>query len=81
MGLASASYRRESIGPDAELGENRLPGCPRVANRLKRWLLGTHQEAVHPKQLDHQSINPPIPARAGERKLDWDASNRSLLGI
>ena len=81
MGLVSASYRHEIIGPDAELGENRLPCCHRVTSRLKRWLLGTHQEAVHPKQLDHQSINPPIPARAGERKLDWDASNRSLLGI
>ena len=53
MGLVSASYRREIIGPDAELGENRLPGCPRVASRLKRWLLGPHQEAVRPKQLDY----------------------------
>ena len=52
MGLTSASYRRESIGPDAEVGENRLPGCHRVASRLKRWLLGTHQEAVRSKHLD-----------------------------
>ena len=39
MGLTSASYRREIIDPDAELGENRLPG--------------THQGAVHPKHLDY----------------------------
>jgi transposase-like protein len=53
VGLASASYRREIIGPDAGLGENRLPCCHRVASLLKRWLLGTHQGAVRPKQLDY----------------------------
>jgi transposase-like protein len=30
-----------------------LPGVHRVASLLKRWLLGTHQGAVKPDQLDH----------------------------
>jgi len=30
-----------------------MPGVHRVAALLKRWLLGTHQGAVHPKQLDY----------------------------
>jgi len=38
VGLASASYRREIIGPDAELVENRLPCCHLVASLHKRWL-------------------------------------------
>jgi hypothetical protein len=29
-----------------------LPGVHRVASLLKRWLLGTHQGAVKPVQLD-----------------------------
>ena len=53
VGLASASYQREIVGPEAAVGENRLPCCHRVASLLKRWLLGTHQGAVRPKQLDY----------------------------
>jgi hypothetical protein len=30
-----------------------LPGVHRVASLLKRWLLGTHQGAVKPDQLEH----------------------------
>ena len=30
-----------------------LPGVHRVASLLKRWLLGTHQGAVKPAQLEH----------------------------
>lgn len=29
-----------------------MPGVHRVASLLKRWLLGTHQGAVQPEQLD-----------------------------
>jgi transposase-like protein len=29
-----------------------MPGAHRVASLLKRWLLGTHQEAVSPDHLD-----------------------------
>jgi transposase-like protein/ribosomal protein L37AE/L43A len=53
VGLASASYPREVIGPEAVESGNRLPCCHRVASLLKRWLLGTHQGAVRPKQLDY----------------------------
>jgi hypothetical protein len=30
-----------------------MPGVHRVASLLKRWLLGTHQGAVQPSQLDY----------------------------
>ena len=30
-----------------------MPGVHRVASLLKRWLLGTHQGAVQPTQLDY----------------------------
>lgn len=30
-----------------------MPGVHRVAALLKRWLLGTHQGAIRPQQLDH----------------------------
>ena len=30
-----------------------MPGVHRVASLLKRWLLGTHQGAIRPQQLDH----------------------------
>jgi hypothetical protein len=30
-----------------------LPACHRVSALLKRWLLGTHQGAVKPEQLDY----------------------------
>jgi len=29
-----------------------MPGAHRIASLLKRWLLGTHQGAIHPLQLD-----------------------------
>jgi transposase-like protein len=37
----------------APLGEDPLPLVGRVASLLKRWLLGTHQGAVHPSHLDY----------------------------
>jgi hypothetical protein len=30
-----------------------MPGVHRVASLLKRWLMGTHQGSVKPKQLDY----------------------------
>jgi transposase-like protein len=53
QGLPAAGYEREILRPTMELGENLLPRCHRVASLLKRWLLGTHQGAVRPKQLDY----------------------------
>ena len=51
--LGALGYAHEVVGPAAALGENLLPRCHRVASLLKRWLLGTHQGAVRPKQLDY----------------------------
>jgi transposase-like protein len=52
-GLRDLGYNREIIRPSAELGENLLPRANRVTSLLKRWLLGTHQGAVHPEHLDY----------------------------
>ena len=30
-----------------------MPGVHRVASLLQRWILGTHQGAVRPEQLDY----------------------------
>jgi transposase-like protein len=53
QGLPATGYEREILRPTLELGQNLLPRCHRVASLLKRWLLGTHQGAVRPKQLDY----------------------------
>jgi transposase-like protein len=48
-------YRRERtvmLGAD-DPAHVTMPGVHRVAALLKRWLLGTHQGAVQPKQLDY----------------------------
>lgn len=39
--------------PDGIPAHIPLPGVHRVASLLKRWLLGTHQGAVKPVQLEH----------------------------
>jgi hypothetical protein len=51
-------YRHErfpvrSTMPNSVPAHVPLPGVHRVASLLKRWLLGTHQGAVKPAQLDH----------------------------
>lgn len=51
--LKALDYEHEVIRPATELGENLLPRVNRVASLLKRWLLGTHQGAVHPDHLDY----------------------------
>jgi hypothetical protein len=53
QGLPPAGYEREILRPTLELGENLLLRCHPVPGLLKRWLLGTHQGAVRPKQLDY----------------------------
>ncbi len=52
-GLGKLGYHREIIRPTAALGKNVLPRANRIASLLKRWLLGTHQGAVHPEHLDY----------------------------
>ena len=52
-GLTALGYKHNIVRPDAQVGENLLPRCNRVASLLKRWLLGTHQGAVTPVHLDY----------------------------
>ena len=52
-GCLPPAMNEKILRPTLELGENLLPRCHRVASLLKRWLLGTHQGAVRPKQLDY----------------------------
>lgn len=51
--LEAGGYRRKIVRKTAEVGDNLLPLANRVASLLKRWLLGTHQGAVQPSQLDY----------------------------
>jgi transposase-like protein len=51
--LNNLGYIHEVVRKDADIGENLLPSCHRVASLLKRWLLGTHQGAVSHKHLEY----------------------------
>ncbi len=51
--LDHLGYVREIIRRDADVGDNLLLCCNRVASLLKRWLLGTHQGAVSHEHLDY----------------------------
>lgn len=52
--LNDLGYIHEVVRDEAaELGEDLLPCCHRVAALLKRWLLGTHQGAVSHEHLDY----------------------------
>ena len=50
-GLVSRGYRHTVVRRSAEIGEDLLPACHRVASLLKRWLLGTHQGAVRHEHI------------------------------
>lgn len=53
--LEEHGYQREKtvqLGAD-DPAHVTMPGVHRVAALLKRWLMGTHQGAVQPKQLDY----------------------------
>lgn len=52
-GLESIGYIHEIVRKSAEVGEDLLPNCHRIASLLKRWLLGTHQGAVSQEHLDY----------------------------
>jgi len=45
-------HQRVHLGSD-DPAHVSMPGVHRVASLLKRWLLGTHQGAVRPTQLDY----------------------------
>jgi transposase-like protein len=51
--LNSMGYVHEVVRDEANIGNNLLPMCNRVVALLKRWLLGTHQGAVHASYLDY----------------------------
>lgn len=52
-GLASKGYKHNVIRQSSDIGENLLPLANRTVSLLKRWLLGTHQGAVHKSHLDY----------------------------
>lgn len=45
-------HRRDSTRYSDTPAHVTMPGVHRIASLLKRWLLGTHQGAIHPLQLD-----------------------------
>jgi transposase-like protein len=53
--LATTDYihDRRSVQASGDPGHIAMPRVHRVSSLLKRWLLGTHQGAVRPQQLDH----------------------------
>lgn len=55
QGLEAKGYRhRVTVQSGQETpGTDLLPRVHRIASLLKRWLLGTHQGAVSPQQMDH----------------------------
>jgi transposase-like protein len=54
-GVAGAGYAhdRHSLYATGDPAHVAMPRVHRVASLLKRWLLGTHQGAVRPQQLDY----------------------------
>ena len=51
--LKALGYIHEVVRKNADVGDNLLPRCNRVAALLKRWLMGTHQGAVSHDHLDY----------------------------
>lgn len=51
--LNALSYIHQVVRPSAEIGDNLLPYCHRVAALLKRWMIGTHQGAISHEHLDY----------------------------
>jgi transposase-like protein len=51
--LHQLAYSHEIVRKKADVGDNMLPRCNRVASLLKRWLLGTHQGAVSHEHLEY----------------------------
>ena len=51
--LNSKGITHNVVRQSADVGENLLPLAHRAISLLKRWLLGTHQGAVHQSHLDY----------------------------
>jgi len=54
-GVVGAGYMhdRHSLYASGDPAHIAMPRVHRIASLLKRWLLGTHQGAVRPQQLDY----------------------------
>jgi len=52
-GLSAAGYDHRVVRSTSTVGEDPLPRVHRVVALLKRWMLGTHQGAIQPPQLDY----------------------------
>lgn len=52
-GLHSMGYAHDVVRSTAEVGEDLLPCCHRVASLLKRWMMGTHQGAISHEHLEY----------------------------
>jgi transposase-like protein len=50
---AGFTHDRHSLYATGDPAHVAMPRVHRVASLLKRWLLGTHQGAVRPQQLDY----------------------------
>ena len=53
LSRARYTHDRRSLYASGEPGHVAMPRVHRVSSLLKRWLLGTHQGAVRPQQLDY----------------------------
>lgn len=51
--VGAMGYRHQVVRATAELGDNLLPNCHRVASLLKRWMLGAHQGAISHEHLEY----------------------------
>lgn len=51
--LPSNGYKHIVVRKNAEVGDNLLPLANRVVALLKKWLVGTHQGAVHSSHIDY----------------------------
>lgn len=52
-GLETSGYVHPVVRKDFNVGDNLLPLVNRVVSLLKRWLIGTHQGAVHTLHLEY----------------------------
>lgn len=53
VGLDKQGYLHEIARERADVGENLLPCCKRVASALNRWLLDAYQGAISHEHLDY----------------------------
>jgi transposase-like protein len=51
--LDSLGYTHDVVRDTANVNEDMLPGCHRVASLLKRWMMGTHQGAISHEHLEY----------------------------